>query len=289
MLLDIDLSDSPMHARCKVLQLPELLEAILLLLPQDDLLKAQQVASSWRHLICHSNALQRNLFYRSELVPLSHDCVHRVCSLLAIERGRISRSGDAMPIADGYQVCGCDVAACRAGWKWSASQDLEMGKWPGTILLNPCMLPIFLHIDHAHALSYGFRMPRSKPAWLEMYISDPPVATIDLLWCVWGTESHVWFSRQNEGIRVKHVLCWLEDLDHCAALKRHEFECVVIGHRLPVDELVYPVVEQYWHQNRKLQGNDGSWVQEISTVSPVLDIDHTCRSGGLGVTSVCPS
>ena len=60
-----------MSAVHQVLSIPELLEHILLYLPERDLLLDQRVSTTWRNIITITPSLQRKLFFKADVVSFS--------------------------------------------------------------------------------------------------------------------------------------------------------------------------------------------------------------------------
>jgi hypothetical protein len=184
----------------RVFAIPELLEAILILLPTRDLLISQRVAKNWMTTIDGSHLLRQALFL--EPIPAQTAWI-----------ARLNPNGDP-EIAedpDTFAIGKYTVTQIPAT-KLPNTQDEEDETTHTAIHVH---LNTLLHnrghwkqmtLDDRIERGEGLRLGRTKKKILgygqEMFLTQPPCKEL-LLWVNWGRPSHIY---NEDGVRFRDVL-----------------------------------------------------------------------------------
>ena len=123
-------------ACAKVFAITELLEKVLLQLPNKDLLLAQRVNQSFYHTISESPALQQKLFYTAkdthsaDELPTINPLLHRFFKYRRLECCSISfaRKAHASEVRAEFM----NDAHCKAGLR-----EMKTGSWKNMLVASP--------------------------------------------------------------------------------------------------------------------------------------------------------
>lgn len=190
----------------RVLELPELLERILLLVPMRDLLFSQRVSKFWQALIGNSLPLQQALFFKPimKFKPFT--------ALLVDRHPRKSYDGP------------CILQAVSPGGKHGIEQGATLvaeanpllvwqDRWFDEEIHEVCPLALVREAFRYQASIMIFNLPMEKqssemqPSWKRMYLSQPPC---EVAWVQYAdyTRDEEWAHWRVEvpgGVKLGHV------------------------------------------------------------------------------------
>lgn len=193
-----------------VLDLPELLELILLNLPLPDLLSASLVCHNWKQLIEDSCRIQQALFLRPTPITAT-----QCANAQAFESANTNTTV--------HHLTGVIPAAQKQAS--TPPNQTRQSISTGDATINPILSEIFQNSILPHArfgTRHGFlqassavvvstsdKWARCPPAWRKMYALQPPSPAMSIGTCRgwWGWEFDD--LREPEGVTVEHVLEWL--------------------------------------------------------------------------------
>lgn len=185
----MDSSDATSTARTAVLDSPELLEMVLVLLPIRDLLLSQCVSRTFRDLITSSTTLQRHLFFfpissqiieskQEEVIFTTNDAAKLDITSAAISaEGCITPSGHVFRTNPLMSTVWPEPTTELINAKFNTLKiesilEFKRGAWQSLRLCVPTKgTPKSPRRERAHAAAIAY----PQASWRRMYLTQPPV------------------------------------------------------------------------------------------------------------------